>query len=288
VKAAPAKVATTTKAPAKAADTKGKGGKKEPAKASEPKKVPRHVELKKNPWFERRPRVYSVGGAIQPKQDLGRVTKWPKYVRLQRQKRVLYQRLKVPPAINQFTQTADKNLATEIFKLLNKYRPESHIAKKQRLQTEAEKKAADPNAKGKAGPKPINVKFGLNHITALIEAKKTQLVVIAHDVEPIEIVVWLPALCRKLNVPYVIVKSKSRLGQLVHKKSATAVAITAVRPEDNGALDKIITAARTNFNDRVADIRKTWGGGVMGLKTRAKLLQYQRKKEREALAKATA
>lgn len=29
---------------------------------------------------------------------------------------------------------------------------------------------------------------------------------IAHDVDPIELVVWLPALCRKMNVPYCIVK----------------------------------------------------------------------------------
>ena len=36
--------------------------------------------------------------------------------------------------------------------------------------------------------------------------------VIAHDVDPIELVVWLPALCRKMEIPYCIVKGKSRLG----------------------------------------------------------------------------
>ena len=54
--------------------------------------------------------------------------------------------------------------------------------------------------------KPVVVKFGLNHITTLIEEGKAQLVVIAHDVDPIELVVWLPALCKKMGVPYVIVK----------------------------------------------------------------------------------
>ena len=49
-----------------------------------------------------------AGGNIQPKRDLTRFVKWPKYIRLQRQKQILYQRLKVPPAINQFTQTLDK------------------------------------------------------------------------------------------------------------------------------------------------------------------------------------
>lgn len=48
--------------------------------------------------------------------------KWPKYVRLQRQRRVLNQRLKVPPALNRFTKTLDKNTAQTLFKLLLKYR----------------------------------------------------------------------------------------------------------------------------------------------------------------------
>lgn len=39
------------------------------------------------------------------------------------------------------------------------------------------------------------VKYGLNHVTTLIENKKAKLVVIAHDVDPIELVVFLPTLC---------------------------------------------------------------------------------------------
>ena len=54
--------------------------------------------------------------------------------------------------------------------------------------------------------RPVVVKYGLNHITNLVEAGKAQLVCIAHDVDPIELVIWLPALCRKMNIPYVIVK----------------------------------------------------------------------------------
>lgn len=62
--------------------------------------------------------------------------------------------------------------------------------------------------------KPLVVKYGLNHITTLVEAGKAQLVVIAHDVDPIELVVWLPALCKKMGVPYCIVKV--RHGSSVH------------------------------------------------------------------------
>lgn len=61
--------------------------------------------------------------------------------------------------------------------------------------------------------KPLVVKFGLNHITTLVESGKAQLVVIAHDVDPIELVVWLPALCKKMGVPYCIVKVGVQRGE---------------------------------------------------------------------------
>ena len=113
-------------------------------------------------------------------------------------------RLKVPPVINQFvTKSVDKNQAETLFKLLLKYRPEDKAQKKDRQTAEAEARAAGKEAEKK---KPIVVKYGLNHITTLIEQGKAQMVVIAHDVDPIELVVWLPALCRKMGVPYCIVK----------------------------------------------------------------------------------
>ena len=51
---------------------------------------------------------FFLGQNIQPKRDLTRFVKWPKYVRLQRQKAILLKRLKVPPSINQFTSTLDR------------------------------------------------------------------------------------------------------------------------------------------------------------------------------------
>ena len=67
-----------------------------------------------------------------PKKDMHRFVRWPKYVRIQRQRRVLNQRLKVPPALNRFTKTLDKNAAFTLFKMLLKYRPEDKAAKKVR------------------------------------------------------------------------------------------------------------------------------------------------------------
>ncbi|CAN6475499.1 unnamed protein product [Victoria cruziana] len=63
-----------------------------------------------NPLFEKRPKQFGIGGALPPKKDLHRFVKWPKVVRIQRQRRILRQRLKVPPALNQFTKTLDKNV----------------------------------------------------------------------------------------------------------------------------------------------------------------------------------
>lgn len=58
--------------------------------------------------FEKRTKNFGIGQTVQPKRDLSRFVKWPKYIRIQRQKAVLQKRLKVPPTINQFTQTLDK------------------------------------------------------------------------------------------------------------------------------------------------------------------------------------
>ena len=54
--------------------------------------------------------LVKIGGDVQPKRDLSRFVKWPKYIRMQRQKKTLLTRLKVPPAVNQFTNTVDRNL----------------------------------------------------------------------------------------------------------------------------------------------------------------------------------
>lgn len=43
-----------------------------------------------------------------------------------------------------------------------------------------------------------------------------------------QLVVFLPALCRKMGVPYCIIKGKARLGRLVHRKTCTTVAFTQV------------------------------------------------------------
>lgn len=95
----------------------------------------------------------------------------------------------MPPSINQFTNCLDKTTATELFRIAHKYRPESKADKKARLKKEAEAKASGGAVD--RGAKPVTVKYGINHVTALIEKKKASLVIIAHDVEPIEVLCCL-------------------------------------------------------------------------------------------------
>merc|ERR1712019_129799 len=85
----------------------------------------------KNVLFEKKPKNFGIGGDIQPKRDLSRFVKWPKYIKLQRQKAVIQQRLKVPPSIHQFSQTLDKQTATQLFKLAAKYPAESKAQRKE-------------------------------------------------------------------------------------------------------------------------------------------------------------
>merc|ERR1719440_1921170 len=153
-------------------------------------------EVKKNPAFEKTPRNFRVGGAIQPRVNLARMVKWPKYINLQRKKSILLKRLKSPPAVNQFNSTIDKNQAAQLLRLLKKYSPETKEQKQQRLLAEAKAKQAGKEAQGK---KPLVLKYGLNHVTHLVEEKQA------------ELVVCLPALCRKKDVPYCFIKGKARL-----------------------------------------------------------------------------
>lgn len=215
-----------------------------------------------------------IGGALPPKRDLHRFVKWPKYVRIQRQRRVLTQRLKVPPTLNRFTKTLDKSTASSLFKLLLKYRPEDRAAKRERLLKEAEARTGGVEVEKK---RPVVVKFGINHVTQLVEAGKASLVVIAHDVDPIEIVVWLPALCKKMGIPYVIVKGKARLGTVVHKKNATALCLTSVKNEDQRELAKIAESAASLYEGRIS-----WGGGILGTKSQARLRKREKVLAKEA------
>ncbi|RKF55668.1 60S ribosomal protein L8-B [Erysiphe neolycopersici] len=228
----------------------------------------------KNPLLEKRSRNFGIGQNIQPRRNLSRMVKWPEYVRLQRQKKILNLRLKVPPAIAQFQNVLDRNTAAKTFSLLNKYRPESKVEKKERLLREAT--AIKEGIKEDVSKKPYTVKYGLNHVVGLVENKKASLVIIPNDVDPIELVIFLPALCRKMGVPYAIIKGKARLGTVVHKKTAAVLALTEVRSEDKSELSKLIQAIKEGYSEKYEEAKRQWGGGIMGAKANFRMEKKQK------------
>jgi len=170
---------------------------------------------------------------------------------------------------------------------LEKYKPETKVEKRKRLKelasqkVQVEKKPETKTSKTTKKPtkskKPNVIKFGVNHVTALVESNTAKLVIIAHDVDPLEIVLWLPALCRTKHVPYVIVKGKAQLGALVGQKFASVVAITSVNEGDNADLAKLSTYANQQFNEAWSHIRTQWGGKKLGNKT----LERRKREEKE-------
>uniref|UniRef100_A0A8C5W7A4 60S ribosomal protein L7a n=1 Tax=Microcebus murinus TaxID=30608 RepID=A0A8C5W7A4_MICMU len=230
-----------------------------------------------NPLFEKRPKNFGTGQDIQPERDLTHFVKWPRYIGLQRQRALLHRRLKVPAAINQFTQALDRQTATQLPTLAHKYRPEAKREKKQRVLARAEKKAA---GKGDVPTKrPPVLRAGLNTLTTLVENKKAQLGVMAHDLDPTELVVLLPARCRKMGSLTAL--SRGRPG----RGTCTTVAFTQVNLEDKRALAKLVEAIRTNYNDRYDEIGRHWGGSVLGLKSVARIAKLEKAKAKELATK---
>ncbi len=75
-------------------------------------------------------------------------------------------------------------------------------------------------------------------------------------------------------------QGKARLGQIVHKKTATALALTAVKNEDQREFAKLVESFKSQYNEGP---RVQWGGHILGMKS----VHKQKKRER-AIAKELA
>ena len=86
------------------------------------------------------------------------------------------------------------------------------------------------------------IRKGTNETTKAVEKGKVQLVVIAMDVEPEEIVMHLPALCDEKKIPYVFVPSKQDLGRAAGIDVPSA-SISITEPGEGKDLIKEIVAS---------------------------------------------
>jgi len=284
-------------APAKMTIVEPKGVQKKGGKAvAKGEKKPEGIKKRLAALFQARPKDWTLGVAVPHKRDLTHFVAWPRYVRLARQKHILLNRLKCPPAINLFRHSLDKATAVSLFKLMAKMRPEEDAARRKRriengkrlaevlkpikegekVDLKARRAARKQILKEIAAQRPICLRYGLNNVTHLVTRNKAQLVVIASDVDPIELVLWLPALCRKKKVPYCIVKNKSRLGQLVHHKTASVVAFTDVPKELRADFTQLVDAIKPQFLENTHLLRE-WGEPVLGLKHNAREAKRQRR-----------
>ena len=89
------------------------------------------------------------------------------------------------------------------------------------------------------------IRVGTNEVTKSSERGEAKLVVMAEDVDPVEILVHIPMLCEEKRIPYLYVPKKQRLGQSAGlSKSAASVAV--VEPGDaKGLLEELASTFPT-------------------------------------------
>src|SRR5579863_155911 len=90
------------------------------------------------------------------------------------------------------------------------------------------------------------IRVGTNEVTKSSERAEAKLVVMAEDVDPVEILVHVPMLCEEKRIPYLYVPKKQRLGQSAGlSKSAASVAI--VEAGDAKSLLEELSGSFTNL-----------------------------------------
>jgi large subunit ribosomal protein L7Ae len=92
------------------------------------------------------------------------------------------------------------------------------------------------------------IKKGINEATKCIERGTARLVLIAEDVEPSEIVMYLPGLCDDKKAPYIFIKNKKDLGDAAGIERPTAAVAIVV---EGKAKDLVVDVV-----DKIAGLRK--------------------------------
>lgn len=83
------------------------------------------------------------------------------------------------------------------------------------------------------------IRKGVNEVIKSMERGQAKFVVIATDVDPPEIVAFLPTLCEEKKIPYMFVPSKKELGDVAGISVATS-SVSIVDPgEAKGYIEEI-------------------------------------------------
>ncbi|CAF1082017.1 unnamed protein product [Brachionus calyciflorus] len=89
------------------------------------------------------------------------------------------------------------------------------------------------------------LKKGANEATKALNRGKADLILMAADTEPIEILMHLPLLCEDKNVPYVFVRSKQGLGRACGV--SRPVIACAILQNEGSQLRNQIDSLKTNI-----------------------------------------
>ncbi|TFG27802.1 50S ribosomal protein L7ae [Candidatus Thorarchaeota archaeon] len=84
------------------------------------------------------------------------------------------------------------------------------------------------------------IKKGINEATKSIERGVARLVVIAADVEPQEIIMYLPGLCDDKKTPYIFIDNKGDLGKAVGIERPTAAVAIIVDGKAKELVDDLV------------------------------------------------
>ena len=86
------------------------------------------------------------------------------------------------------------------------------------------------------------VKKGTNEATKAIERGNSQLIVIAEDVEPPEVVAHLPIICEEQKAHYAFVPSKQDLGSALGIEVTAAAAVILDAGDAQHIIDEVIAS----------------------------------------------
>ena len=84
------------------------------------------------------------------------------------------------------------------------------------------------------------IKKGINEATKSIERGNAKLVVVAEDVEPAEIIMYLPGLCDDKKAPYIFIPNKKDLGNAVGIERPTAAVAIIVEGKAKDLVTDIV------------------------------------------------
>ena len=119
----------------------------------------------------------------------------------------------------------------------------------------------------------------------MVENKKTQLVVIAHDVDPIKLAAFPPVLVHQMRVSSAFSRERPGWGIWSTGRSAPLLPSHSLTWETKELWIKRAETIKTNYNDRYDDTCHHWRDKVLGPKSVAHSAKLERAKVEEVAEK---